>query len=321
MICHAIEKMNYFGEFGIPFIFIFDFELENPIVLPLEELRGDIIYDIRGFSNYKYEGSFPDVRIKKKKVINFFKFYKKFKELKKEFKKGNTYLLNLTFQSQIFFDNDVDLIDIFKVSKAPYKLMLKDKFVIFSPETFVTIENGVIKTFPMKGTISAKKGKEKLINNEKELAEHITIVDLLRNDLGIVSKKVWVNRFRYVERIKTNKNDLYATSSEICGELEKDYKKKIGSIIFSMLPAGSVTGAPKRKTVEIIQRLEGVKRGYYCGVFGYFDGERLDSAVMIRFVEKIGENYYYRSGGGIMMYSNPFREYRELREKIYVPVG
>ena len=87
-----------------------------------------------------------------------------------------------------------------------------------------------------------------------------------------------------------------------------------------MLPAGSICGAPKEKTVAIIQEVEQEERGYYTGIFGYFDGENLDSAVNIRYLEKKEGQLRYRSGGGITFLSDLESEYNELIEKIYVPV-
>ena len=86
-----------------------------------------------------------------------------------------------------------------------------------------------------------------------------------------------------------------------------------------MLPAGSISGAPKEKTVEIIQEVEGQPRGYYTGVFGIFDGASLDTAVMIRFIEQSDGEMFFRSGGGITTLSCADDEYQELLEKIYVP--
>ena len=87
-----------------------------------------------------------------------------------------------------------------------------------------------------------------------------------------------------------------------------------------MMPAGSICGAPKEKTVNIIQQVEGQERGYYTGVFGYFDGEVLESAVSIRYLEKKEDKLWYRSGGGITFLSTEEEEYNELIKKIYVPV-
>jgi para-aminobenzoate synthetase component 1 len=174
----------------------------------------------------------------------------------------------------------------------------------------------------MKGTIDAKipDAEKVILDDNKETAEHYTIVDLIRNDLNSVSKRVRVERFRYIDTIVTNEKNLLQVSSEVCGELEKNYLSHIGDIIFALLPAGSISGAPKRKTIEIIAAIEGRDRGYYTGIFGIFDGHNLDSGVMIRFIEKSGTSYIYYSGGGITSFSDPLSEYQEMIDKIYVPI-
>jgi len=174
----------------------------------------------------------------------------------------------------------------------------------------------------MKGTIDASlpDAEQLILSDAKELSEHVTIVDLIRNDLSGVAKNVEVNRFRYIEKIKTNQKDLLQVSSEIAGDLSDDYASHIGSILISLLPAGSISGAPKKKTIQIIQEAEKEKREFYTGVFGYFDGENLDSAVMIRFIEQAGNDFYYRSGGGITAQSEAEKEYQEAIDKIYVPI-
>ena len=89
-----------------------------------------------------------------------------------------------------------------------------------------------------------------------------------------------------------------------------------------LLPAGSISGAPKEKTVQIIQQAEGEKRGYYTGIFGYFDGNNLESAVAIRYIEKNEQGeMLFRSGGGITSQSSLEEEYQEILEKVYVPIS
>ncbi len=88
-----------------------------------------------------------------------------------------------------------------------------------------------------------------------------------------------------------------------------------------MLPAGSISGAPKKKTLEVIAEAEQYTRGYYTGVFGIFDGENIDSGVMIRFLEQGPDGLIYKSGGGITAMSNIHEEYQELTDKIYVPLA
>jgi para-aminobenzoate synthetase component 1 len=107
--------------------------------------------------------------------------------------------------------------------------------------------------------------------------------------------------------------------------LIKDWKNKIGDWFFELLPAGSISGAPKGKTLEIIRDAENDlhqngQRNYYTGVFGLFDGEIFTSAVMIRFIEKNEYGLVYKSGGGITSRSDAKKEYEELNQKIYVPV-
>ena len=172
----------------------------------------------------------------------------------------------------------------------------------------------------MKGTIDAgiPHAKEVLVQDKKEIAEHVTIVDLIRNDLSQVAANVTVTRFRYVDTLKTNGKILLQTSSEIKGKLPEKYL--LGDLFTALLPAGSVSGAPKEKTIEIIRQAEREDRGYYTGVFGYFDGSMLDSGVMIRYIEKTGKKYFYRSGGGITTQSVVDSEYQEMIDKVYVPI-
>jgi para-aminobenzoate synthetase component 1 len=151
------------------------------------------------------------------------------------------------------------------------------------------------------------------------MAEHVTIVDLIRNDLSIHAEDVRVEKFRYIDTLETNRKKLLQVSSVISGKLPEDYPARLGEIIFSMLPAGSISGAPKEETLRIIRESEDGLRGYYCGIMGYFDGQDFDSAVLIRFIERKGEGLIYRSGGGITFMSDPEKEYQELIDKIYVP--
>ncbi len=233
---------------------------------------------------------------------------------------GNSFLTNLTFRTPVA--SSLSLEEIFAHSQAKYRLWWANRFVCFSPETFVRIEEGTIATFPMKGTIDAAlpDAEARLLGNEKEKAEHATIVDLLRNDLSQIARGVHVRRFRYLDRVQTHQKTLLQASSEIVGTLPTDYAAHIGDLLCSLLPAGSVSGAPKPKTLEIIRRVEGSPRGFYTGVFGVFDGSRLDSAVMIRFIEQREGQLFYRSGGGIHAFSDAAAEYQEMLDKIYVPI-
>jgi len=309
------------GAQSIPFLFIVDFALESPIVYAANEIPKNVLFKTGLHKNY------VELQHTKSK-FHFTIFPPKPSEYREAFgkvmnniKHGNTYLLNLTFPSEIV--TNLNLAELFYLSKARFKLLYRNDFVVFSPEIFIEIKDSKIFTYPMKGTIDADfpEAEEKLLANVKELAEHNTVVDLLRNDLSIVSKNVRVEKFRYIEKINTSNGNILQSSSKICGDLPSNYKEKLGDIIFSLLPAGSISGAPKQKTFEIILETETYNRGYYSGVFGYFDGINLDSCVMIRFIENQNEKLIFKSGGGITMKSNPDSEYQELIKKIYVPVA
>jgi para-aminobenzoate synthetase component 1 len=316
----AVERMNRLGAAGEPFIFIIDFAMEHPEVLtPAEAAARGILMDIGAWTNAPSlpprAGRFTFTR----EPVAYADYRRAFDAVRDELAAGNTYLLNLTFPTKI--STDLTLEEIFRMSAARYRVLVPGRFVCFSPERFVRIAGGVISSCPMKGTIDAAVpgARDMILADPKELAEHTTIVDLIRNDLNAVATAVEVERFRYVENISTNDGDILQVSSLITGRLPADHRRRIGRILFDLLPAGSVTGAPKRKTVEIIERTEPVARGYYTGVAGYFDGRTLESCVLIRFIEQTPDGIVYRSGGGVTIMSDPESEYAELVRKVYVP--
>ncbi len=303
-----------------PFVFIIDFTMQSPLAYSLDELKDQgFLFDIKGKTNFSLKKTITsNIQLKITPVAKDI-YYKAFKNVMANINQGNSFLLNLTFPSQI--ETSASLEEIFYSSKAAYKLYRKNKFVLYSPECFIKIKDGYIYSYPMKGTIDANipNAEEKLINNEKEKREHNTIVDLIRNDLSIISSEVTVMKFRYVEKIKSHQSEILQTSSEIRGKLHKDWEKDFCSILFKLLPAGSISGAPKQKTLEVIKDVEIESRGYYTGVFGLYDGENIDSGVSIRFINKKNEKLWYHSGGGITALSKAEEEYQELINKIYVP--
>ncbi|MFA8299011.1 MAG: aminodeoxychorismate synthase component I [Hyphomicrobiales bacterium] len=315
------EKMNMCGRERKPFFFMIDFALQKPMVFLSEDLCSSKLKFV--FPNGSNVKDKPIVGEKKTdmKVYppSYDRYQKAFRIVHDHLMYGNSYLLNLTLPSKI--EINLNLEEIFYKSKAPYKLWYNDQLVVFSPEAFIKIKNGKVFSYPMKGTIDATipNAEQIIIEDEKELAEHYTIVDLIRNDLSRISKNVKVNRFRYIDKINTVKGSLLQVSSEIVGDLPDDYDAHLGDLLYSLLPAGSISGAPKKKTVEIIQESEQYDRGYYTGVCGYFDGEQLESAVMIRYIEHINNEYYFKSGGGITVRSDCKKEYEELIAKVYVP--
>jgi para-aminobenzoate synthetase component I len=315
------DKITQYARESRPFLFIIDFMGTSSLILtPQEAHENNIFFNINGITNYP---------LKKESLRNFtfsarpvtLAIYEEaFEKVIDALKHGDTYLLNLTFPTKL--ETDLSVEEIFIYSYAKYKLLVGAEFVVFSPESFIQIHQNKIFSFPMKGTINATvpDAEVTILANQKELYEHNTIVDLIRNDLAMVSTNVRVDRFRYVEQIKSLKGDLLQVSSKISGELPNDYHSRLGSILFTLLPAGSVTGAPKKKTVEIILKTESYDRGFYTGIFGYYDGKFLDSAVMIRFIEFTTDGPVYKSGGGITALSNLKSEYEEMIQKVYVPI-
>ena len=290
--------------------------MENPQCFALSDLPKSIQYAFHEHNNIVDRVSvkpFPK---------DFQEYYIGFEKLQNYLHRGDSYLVNYTVETPI--ESGISLQEIFEKSVAPYKLLVNDSFVVFSPETFVTIDDtGKIATFPMKGTIDADvaDAKAEILTNKKEMAEHATVVDLLRNDLSKVATNVRVEDYRYIQEVSTSNGKLLQVCSKITGQLPENWKKNIANILLEMLPAGSVTGAPKMKTLEIISAIETHQRGYYTGIFGIFDGQKLDSGVMIRFIEQRDGKLYYKSGGGVTTQSIAEDEFNELIQKIYVPIG
>lgn len=318
-----ISRLNALGKSRIPFLFIIDFEGQNGYVIKSDELDDRYVrFDFSEKASLKkktdrHTGEKIEWKIM---PISFEEYDSKFQFVMDQIHKGNSYLVNLTQPTEI--QTNASLLDLYRLGNSKYKLWLKDRFTVFSPEIFIKINNGTISTFPMKGTIDASVANAEniILNDPKEKAEHATIVDLLRNDLSIMATHVEVKRYRYIDKLCTNKNELLQVSSEITGILPKNYHNRLGDIVFSMLPAGSISGAPKNKTLEIIRRAEDYERGFYTGICGWFDGNNLDSAVMIRYIEQKGSRFIFKSGGGITSQSNNKKEYRELIEKVYAPI-
>jgi para-aminobenzoate synthetase component 1 len=317
-----VETLNKWGREKTPFFFMVDFEMKNPIAFPLREISSDeIAYDFNGKTNADKKKKNKNRLVQlRKSPISLSEFEEKFLTVFSRLEYGDSYLTNLTMKTKV--QTDLSLAELFSASNARYKLLYKNKFVVFSPEQFIQIKESKIFSFPMKGTIDAAipNAAQIILNDEKELAEHVTIVDLIRNDLSAVASNVIVSRFRYVEKIKTTGKNLIQVSSEVQGELPQNYRERLGDILMGLLPAGSISGAPKEKTIQIIRKAEGEERGFYTGVAGIFDGTNLDSGVLIRFIENIDGSLFYRSGGGITTQSIMEKEYQEVIDKVYVPV-
>ena len=315
------QELDELSEKKVPFFFMIDFLMGNVLIFNEQALKSKkILVDFPNFKNAESKISKKSEILWKSHPKSKENYQKGFEIVQNHLKRGDSYLVNYTCETKI--ETNLSLEDIFHQSKAKYKVLLPNQFTFFSPETFVEIKNQQIFTHPMKGTIDASvpNAVEELKNSVKEKAEHYTVVDLLRNDLSMVADWVTLDEFQRIDYLQTSNKNLFAMSSEISGKVKPEFQNKIGNLLKTLLPAGSILGAPKPKTLEIVLEAETYERGFYTGVAGYFDGENLDSCVMIRFVEKKGENLTFKSGGGITHLSKLADEYQEMKNKIYVPI-
>ncbi|WP_099205339.1 anthranilate synthase component I [Scatolibacter rhodanostii] len=188
-----------------------------------------------------------------------------------------------------------------------------------SPETLVSLKNGKLSTYPLAGTCPRGKTEEEdnelvqaLLQNEKELAEHGMLVDLGRNDLGKISKfgTVQVEEYRKIKQF----SHVSHVASHVTGKIRED--KDALDAIAAALPAGTLSGAPKKRACEIIDELEGVKRGPYGGALGYIDfAGNMDMCIGIRMAVLKNGKVFVQSGGGVVADSVPEKEYEETINK------
>ena len=315
------DRMDELSQQKVSFFFMIDFLMKNVEIFNENEInKHGLLFDFQYFKSFdNKEANFKNIELKSFPESEE-SYRKGFDFVQENLRLGNSYLTNYTRKTEI--ETNLSLEEIFYRSEAKYKVLYKDQFVFFSPETFIKIIDNQINTQPMKGTIDAslENAIEILKNDKKEKAEHYTVVDLLRNDLSQVADEVKLDHFQRIDFLKTQQKNLYAMSSEISGKLKPEFQNKIGSIMKTLLPAGSILGAPKPKTLEIILKAENYDRGFYTGVSGWFDGQSLDSCVMIRFIEKENGKLFFKSGGGITHLSKFADEYTEMQNKIYVPI-
>lgn len=369
-----IDKINRLASQDEPFLFVINYQGDKAFIRLLSDINPEeCLFDFEGRGNLSHvwketseEGTSEEETWKKetwKEEISeeeisettwqiepplYEDYERSFNIVKSNIMAGNSYLTNLTCRVPV--SCNLSLEEIFHRAKGKYKLLLRRKrtltpFVCFSPETFVRIKGGRIYSYPMKGTLDASlpNAEKQLMEDRKEAAEHATIVDLIRNDLSRVAENVRVDKYRYFDVLHTNKGDILQTSSEISGRLPEDYPHHLGEILDAQLPAGSITGAPKDKTMQIIQEAEGYDRGFYTGIMGIYDQGELNSAVMIRFIEEetspvdfeadgeknfkasegkgdeASRKLYFKAGGGITSKSDCRKEYEEVIQKNYLP--
>lgn len=315
-----IDRLNELGGQGKPFVFCLDYEMSELVLLEEPLAQQELLFDIGGVTNQQVRSASDQAALLRATPMSEETYAARFAVVRHALERGDSFLANLTVATPV--ELNIPLEEVFLRSKAPYKCYLPGRFVCFSPETFVRIVGREISCYPMKGTIDATlpDAAATILGDYKETAEHYTITDLIRNDLSRVARDVEVRRFRYIDELVTSRGQLLQVSSEIVGQLTPDWRAHLGSILSALLPAGSISGAPKEATMRAIAEAEGEPRGFYTGICGYFDGESLDSGVMIRFIEQQADgSLRYRSGGGITINSQCAEEYREVCQKVYLP--
>ena len=205
---------------------------------------------------------------------------------------------------------------------SPYMVFMKigdNEIISTSPETLVRYQNGRMTTFPIAGSRPRGKTEEEdialekdLLQDEKELSEHNMLVDLGRNDIGKISKFNSVTVTEYMKVLR------YSKIMHICSEVQSDALDTVDSFdaIEAVLPAGTLSGAPKVRACEIIEELEKCPRGVYGGAIGYIDfNGNMDTCIAIRMASKIKDKVYVQAGGGIVADSIPHNEYMESYNK------
>jgi len=245
-------------------------------------------------------------------------------KVKEHIREGDVFQVVLS--NRMDADVDGDLLDVYRALRtenpSPYMFYFSGGDVEIagaSPETLVRLEGRKVSTFPLAGT--RRRGRtpeedrlleEDLLSDEKELAEHNMLVDLGRNDLGRVCRfdTVRVDRYLTVERF----SHVMHIGSTVSGEIGEG--KDAMDIVESLLPAGTLSGAPKLRACEIINELENNKRGIYGGAIGYlsFTGD-MDTCIAIRIAYRKNGKVFVRSGAGIVADSVPEREYEECLHK------
>lgn len=235
-------------------------------------------------------------------------------------------IFQVVLSNRLEADFEGSLLDTYRVLRtinpSPYMFYFSgDEIEVAgaSPETLVKLEDGVLHTFPLAGTrprgTTAKEDKDferGLLTDEKERAEHNMLVDLGRNDLGKISKfgTVKVEKYMSVERY----SHVMHMGSTVRGEIRDD--KCALDAVDAVLPAGTLSGAPKIRACEIIRELENNKRGIYGGAIGYIDFTgNLDTCIAIRIAYKKNGKVFVRSGAGIVADSIPENEFQECINK------
>ncbi len=314
------------------------YDLKDIIEEGFQQKHNETLIYFAGYRNYKKIKKYNIYYKLHNKYINYLNFlslksasrmpYEIFREklerIKRYIEEGEVYQVNFSYRNTFDFSGDplVLYLHLSRISRPAHGFYLDtgtQKILSCSPERFFRIRGNMIETFPIKGTINRGRNRaedisnrRKLYTSEKDRAEHIMIVDLLRNDLGKICRtgSVNVDGLFSIKSFRT----VHHMVSRIYGRLKED--AGFDEIIRAIFPGGSVTGAPKIRAMEIIDELEDYSRGIYTGAIGYIlpDGSA-DFNIAIRTMLIEGDRAYYSVGGGIVYDSEPEKEYEETDVK------
>lgn len=320
-IKNAFEKIEQLKNRGLYLLGYMRYDLnvkQSPAPLIYFEAYDSFTPFVAAEPDYKI-GTIIEPLISKEEYISKIDF------IKNKIQNGITYEVNFTYPSKVSTNaSEIDFYNhLLKNQKTPYNAFLKNRFetiLSFSPELFFKLKGNKIFTKPMKGTVRRgtnkaedEKLKDFLYNDKKNRAENIMIVDLLRNDLGRISKtgSVKVEKLFEIEEHKT----LFQMTSEISAELENG--TSLYDIIKAIFPCGSITGAPKLSTMKVISNTERFSREVYCGAIGYLHGDEAVFSVPIRILQKKKDESFYKyfAGGAIVWDSDAEDEWQETLTK------
>lgn len=310
---HAKKELYFFGLGETE-------EQAESLVKEISRDAGKGVSDLPRHFSAESEGYFDDVHSN----LSLAEYIAKVQNVHQFLKRGETYQVN--FAQRFCVESDVDPFIVYKklaaLNPSPMACFLDfpDIAVVSSsPERLVSAEGNAVETRPIKGTVRRGKNEkedevliQKLMTSEKDDAELSMIVDLARNDMGKICKPGTVKVVEH--RVPEKYSHVIHTVSTVRGTLEKG--KDFADVMEAFFPGGSITGCPKKRTMEIIDSLEDFRRGVYCGSAGYvsFNGN-FDFNILIRTLAWKDGTYYFHAGGGIVADSDPQKEYKESLQK------
>jgi len=265
----AVCRMNRLGAERRPFLFVIDYKQEQVIVEEPDQIDSEaLLYNLDGVTNVATASRMNDRENRTSAIrwetfpITQSAYADSFHKVVGHIRAGNSYLVNLTCATPV--RTDLSLKDVFVSSEARYKLWMKDRFVVFSPEIFVKIRDEHIYSYPMKGTIDATlpDARRRILEDPKETAEHATIVDLIRNDLSMVATEVMVTRYRYIDELPTHQGALLQVSSEIRGRLAGGWQAEVGDLSSGSFRQVPLPGSPKRDNGRLTRKPRPTERGF-----------------------------------------------------------